>query len=144
MTLRTISVAVLILLAGCSTTDYDPYVAATENQLATRSFQTRYFENAEYKQLLQSVVSTLQDYHFRIHELDTQLGVLTAYQHTEFDSRTGLGGRTEVCIFIKPRGEQGYLVRVNMVTGTEVENEPELYQQFFAALQRKLHYRSNT
>jgi hypothetical protein len=29
---------------------------------------------------------------------------------------------------------------MNMSTGLKVDNEPELYQQFFSALRKKLHY----
>jgi hypothetical protein len=115
-------------------------VAATENQLKTRSYQTRYFEDVERRQLLHSVISTLQDHHFRFRELDTEMGTLTAYQHSRYNPDTGLGGHTELTVFIKPHGKQRYSVRMNMATGLEMANEPELYQQFFAALQKKLHY----
>ena len=41
------------------------------------------------------------------------------------------------------RGENTFSVRMNMAIGVKVEDTPELYQQFFAALQRKLHYRAS-
>ena len=134
---------VLLLLGGCSTTDYDPYVTATGNQLETRSYQTRDFEAVEYEQLLQVVVSTLQDYHFRILEVDVELGTLTAYQLTRHKPRSPLGGRTELTVFIKSRGDGRYAIRMNMSTGLKVENESELYQQFFAAVRKNLHYQRN-
>ncbi|MEH6548350.1 MAG: hypothetical protein V7711_19050 [Pseudomonadales bacterium] len=129
-----------LMLAGCSTTDYDPYVVATENQVQTRNYQTRDFEQVEYKLLVQAVVSTLQDYHFRIRELDMELGVLTAYQQTAYDNKSKVGGRTELTVFVKSREKGSYAVRVNMSTGRTVENAPQLYQQFFAALRKKLDY----
>ena len=140
MSLRIFSLCIFLLCVGCSTTDYDPYVAATDNQLKTRSYQTRDFGDVEYGQLLHAVISTLQDHHFRIRELDSELGTLTAYQHSGYNRSTGLGGHTDLTVFIKPRGEQRYAVRMNMATGLAVVNEPELYQQFFAALRKKLHY----
>ena len=143
MIVRTLCVAVLLLLGGCSSTDYDPYVSASGNQLETRSYQTRDFEDIEYRQLVQAVVSTLQDYHFRILEVDVELGTLTAYQVTGYDRRSHLGGRTELTVFIKSHGDGRYAVRMNMSTGLKVENEPELYQQFFAALRKNLHYQRN-
>ena len=80
----------LAILAGCISTDYDPYVTAVENQLETRSYQTREFNDAGYKQLLIAVIGTLQDYHFRILEVNAELGIVTAYQMTGYDQRTQL------------------------------------------------------
>jgi hypothetical protein len=130
----------LAILAGCISTDYDPYVTAVENQLETRSYQTREINDAGYQQLLIAVIGTLQDYHFRILEVNAELGIVTAYQMTDYDQRTQLGGRTELTVLIKSRGESQHAVRMNMTTGLKVENEPELYQQFFTALNKKLHY----
>jgi len=59
---------------------------------------------------------------------------------TGYDKRTQLGGRTELTVLIKSRGESQHAVRMNMTTGLKVDNEPELYQQFFTALNKKLHY----
>ena len=136
----TLIVMAFLFSGGCSTVDYDPYVTAAGNQLETRSYQTRDFENIEYKQLIQAVISTLQDYHWRMLEVDVELGTLTAYQLTSYDPRIPLGGRTELTVFIKLRADQHFAVRMNMSTGLKVENEPELYQQFFAAVRKNLHY----
>ena len=39
----------LLALAGCATTtDYDPYVTAIDNQLQARSYQTRQIEDTDY------------------------------------------------------------------------------------------------
>jgi PBP1b-binding outer membrane lipoprotein LpoB len=130
------------LLAGCATSDYDPHVAAVENQLQARSIQTRELQAASYKDVMTAVISTLQDYHFRIGDLDPDLGTVTAYQVT--DSRFGkpLTGHAAVTVLIRQRAEKTFSVRMNMAIGIKVEDTPELYQQFFAALQRKLHYRA--
>jgi hypothetical protein len=144
MSLRIFSLCMFLLCGGCSTTDYDPYVAATDNQLKTRSYQTRDFGDVEYKDLLHAVISTLQDHHFRIRELDSELGTLTAYQHSDFNRDTGLGGHSDLSVFIKPRGKQRYAVRMNMATGLTVVNEAELYQQFFDAVRKKIYYTQNT
>jgi hypothetical protein len=128
---------VLLMLGACASTDYDPYVAATENQLATRSYQTRDFTDVEYPQLMQAMIGTLQDYHFRIREVDTELGTITAFQHTRG------AGSTELTIFIKSSATNQHTVRINMLTGLKVENEPGLYQKFFAAVRKQLHYQGN-
>ena len=137
MRLRLLLAVTTLILGACVSTDYDPYVAATSNQLETRSYQTREFSRVQYKQLMQAVIGTLQDYHFRIREADTEFGTITAFQNTR------KAGTTELTIFIKPRDNNQYAVRINMLTGLKVENEPELYQQFFTALRKKLHYQTN-
>ena len=138
-----IIIATLLALSGCiTTTDYDPYVTAIDNQLQVRSYQTRQIEDTDYNQLVSAVIGTLQDYHFRIVELDPDLGAITAYQMTTYRSSTRLGGKTELTILIRDRGEQTYSVRMNMSTGLKPDNELELYQQFFNALNKKLHYQN--
>ena len=131
------------ILAGCATsTDYDPYVAAVENQLESRSIQTRDIEATDYGKLVTAVISTLQDYHFRIVDIDPDLGTITAYQVTAFKPGDPLSGRTALTVMIRERDQKTFRVRMNMSSGLKVDNEPELYRQFFSALQRKLHYRA--
>jgi hypothetical protein len=143
MKLYILPIGVLLALAGCSTsTDYDPYVAALDNQLETRNYQTRKLENIEYTSLVSAVIGTLLDYHFRIVSIDPDLGTITAYQMTTYKNNTGLGGKTDLSVLIRERGEKTYSVRMNMSTGLKVDNKPELYQQFFKALHKRLHYES--
>lgn len=142
MKIRMIVLIALLGLVGCAvSTDYDPYVAAVENQLQTRSHQTRQIEGTDYNRLVTAVIGTLQDYHFRIVDIDPELGTITAYQMTGYERRARHTRRTELTVLIRERGEGRYSVRMNMSTGMEVENRAELYQQFFSALDRKLHYR---
>ena len=131
-----------LTLAGCSTIDYDPHVAAVENQLQARSIQTRKIEAESYQSLVTAVISTLQDYHFRIVDIDPDLGTVTAYQMTNLRSGKPLAGRTSLTVLVRQPNENIFSVRMNMTIGLKVEDTPELYQQFFAALQRKLHYQA--
>ncbi len=139
MTIRILLATAILLLGACASTGavYDPYVAATTNQLETRSYQTRAFSDVGYRQLMQAMVGTLQDYHFRIREVDSELGTITAFQNTR------RAGTTELTIFIKSSGEKQHTVRINMLTGLKVENEPGLYQQFFTAVRKQIHYQKN-
>lgn len=131
------------LLTGCASADYDPHVAAVENQLKARSIQTRDIDAADYQSVMTAVISTLQDYHFRIKDIDPDLGTITAYQMTNARAGGRLAGNTSLTVLIRQRDEKLFSVRMNMTTGLKVEDTPELYQQFFAALQRKLHYRAS-
>lgn len=131
------------LLTGCATSQYDPHVAAVANQLQARTIQTRTIEAESYQALATAVISTLQDYHFRIGDIDPDLGTITAYQVTGGVLGGALTGRTALSVLIRQRGEGVYSVRMNMTIGLSVHDTPELYQQFFSALQRKLHYRTN-
>ena len=69
---------------------------------------------------------------------------MTAYQMTNQRTGSHLAGNTALTVLIRQRNETTFSVRMNMTIGLKVEETPELYQQFFAALQRKLHYRSAT
>jgi hypothetical protein len=145
MSRRIATALVLLGLAGCAvSTDYDPYVAAIENQLEARSYQTRTIEDTDYDRLVTAVISTLQDYHFRIVHLDPELGTITAYQVTGYQRGTRQVERTELTVLIRERGELRFSVRMNMSVGLEIQERAELYQQFFAALDRKLHYQTRT
>ena len=135
-------VACLFCLAGCTGADYNPNVAAVDNQLEIRSLQTRRFEDADYQELIAAIIGTLQDYHFRIQRADAELGAITAYQVTRQKHRSRLGGRTELTILVRERGHRLYQVRINMTIGPEVQELPELYQKFFAAVSKRLHYES--
>jgi hypothetical protein len=127
-------------LTGCVAADYDPYVAAVENQLETRSYQTRRFEGTAQDALISALIGTLQDYHFRIQRVDPDLGVITAYQVTRSEHPSRLGGRTELTILIQDRGERRYQVRINMTIGPKVQDQGALYQKFFTAVSKRLHY----
>jgi len=130
------------MLTGCATSEYDPHVAAVENQLQARTIQTRDMNAASYQAVVVAVISTLQDYHFRIVDIDPELGTITAYQSTARDNP--LGGRTSLSVLIREQDESRFRVRMNLSLGLDVEHTPELYQQFFAALHRKLHVQTST
>jgi hypothetical protein len=135
----------LLLAGGCSTTEYDPYVAglaAVRGQVEARSYQTRHYENTRYQDLVTAIIGTLQDYHFRIQQADPKLGTITAYQMTSESHASGMGGRTELTILIRQRSDEHFTVRMTMTTGPRADKEPQLYQKFFSALNKKLHYQS--
>ena len=135
--------ALSLALAGCETATYDPHVAAVDNQLLARSIQTRELSAERYQDVVTAVIGTLQDYHFRIVEVDPDLGTLTAYQMTDARSGRPLTGRTSLTVLIREREPGLFRVRMNMTVGIDVEDTPELYQQFFAALQRRIHARAS-
>ena len=141
---RIIVVVVAVMLGACAvSTDYDPYVAAVDNQLERRSYQTREIAEADYQRLVTAVIGTLQDYHFRIVDVDPDLGIVTAYQLTSHQQQRRHVRRTDLTVVIRERGERRFNVRMNMTTGLESEDSAALYSQFFAALDRKLHYQTS-
>ncbi len=144
MMARLLVVAGAALLAACAvSTDYDPYVAAVGNQLERRSYQTREIAEADYQRLVSAVIGTLQDYHFRIVDVDPDLGIVTAYQLTSHQEHRRFVRRTDLTVVIRERGERRFSVRMNMTTGLESEDSAALYSQFFSALDRKLHYQTS-
>ena len=145
MIAKILTLGALLGLCACAvSTDYDPYVAAVGSQLERRSYQTREIEDADYPRLVSAVIGTLQDYHFRIVDIDPDLGIVTAYQLTSYEQQYRYVRRTELTVLIRERGKGRYSVRMNMSTGLETENSAELYRQFFYALDRRLHYQVQT
>ena len=129
---------VILFITGCSHTDYDPFVSGVDKQLETRVYQTRQFEDLQYQHLMQAVLSTLMDHHFRLLHVNRELGTISAQQHTKHRMGRGVNFRTEATVFIRPADTDSYSVRLNMTIGPEVDARAELHQQFFAALDRKL------
>ena len=141
MTTRPFLFFLLCLLGGCATTDYDPNVMALERQLERRTLQSRWFENVDETELMRSIVSTLQDHHFRILRVDHAFGLVSAWQSTRKKGGSPLGGRSDITVVIERRNEREVRVRASMRTGVENPEDPLLYQQFFAALQRNIEIR---
>ena len=131
-------IALAVLIGGCAHSDYDPFVSGVDRQLETRVYQTREFESLQYEHLMQAVVSTLLDHHFRLSHVNRELGTISAQQHTKLTLGRGVNNRTEATVFVRPLEAKSFAVRLNMTIGPEVENRAQLHQHFFAALDRKL------
>ena len=106
-------------------------MATSSGQVALRSIQTRAFDTTDRVKTLTTVIATLQDLEFLIDRADASLGVVSA---TKTKDRTQL----RMSVSIHPRGSDQTLVRASGQFELEAVDDPEFYQQFFAALGRSM------
>ena len=109
-------------------------LAPTEAQMKLRSFQTRIFEIDERKQAMRGVIATLQDLGFIIERANEPLGLVTAARFAEPDFYSVVG----VTVTVRPQDEGRMMIRANAIFNNEPVDDPVVYQNFFAALERSL------
>jgi hypothetical protein len=126
---RIISFSLLLLLAGCATTQ-ERLLDSEENQLGLRQIQSRSFDTNDQKMVLVSTISTLQDLGFVVESADVDIGTVTA---TKLD-----GYALKMTVTARPRGETQIIVRANAQYGLKAVTDPEPYQNFFAALSKSM------
>ncbi len=142
MNARTPGVLVmLLLLAGCAAPTAS--VTAGGNQAELRQMQTREYQQLDRRSAMRSVIATLQDLGFVIDRAEYELGLLTA---TRYEERTGpRAGQhiVRVTVTVTERAEQRLTVRANARYGETAIEDPEAYQDFFAALDKSLFLTAN-
>jgi hypothetical protein len=133
------SIAALVLLgalAACAGTRNDQVLGGGESALRLRSAQTRAFDTADRNQVLRGIVATLQDLGFMVTGADAALGTVTGRKFT-----TDRGGRTydlSMTVTVRPRNATQTLVRANAEFNNKPVDDPQAYQNFFAALGKSL------
>jgi len=135
MSRRFLRVAVLLALAmaplaACQTDSRDQVLATSQSQLALRQIQSRAFDTTDRDRMLRTVISTLQDLSFVIDKADATLGSVSG---TKLD-----GYQLRMTVTVRPRGETQLIVRANAQYNITPVEDPEPYQQFFAALEKSV------
>ncbi|MDH3588512.1 MAG: hypothetical protein OEQ74_03840 [Gammaproteobacteria bacterium] len=117
------------LASGCETMSHRQ-VTDARSAVELRSFQTRAFDTTDSLKTLRSVIATLQDLSFVIDEADATLGSVSA---TKLD-----GYEMRFTVTVRPRGQSQLLVRTNAQLGLKAIEDPQLYQAFFASLEKSM------
>ena len=117
-------------LAACQTDSRNQALATSESQLALRQMQSRAFDTTDREKMLRTVIATLQDLSFVIDKADATLGSVSG---TKLD-----GYQLRMTVTVRPRGQSQTLVRANAQYNITPVEDPEPYQQFFAALGKSL------
>lgn len=128
--LALIVMSAVLMLAGCQTDSRQQVLAVTKSQVELRSFQTRAFDTTDKEKTLRTVMATLQDLSFVLDKADAVLGTVSG---TKLD-----GYQLRITVTVRPRGETQMLVRANAQYNIMAVEDPEPYQQFFAALERAM------
>lgn len=114
---------------GCESSRSQVLVAQ-ESQVKLRSMQSRIFDTTDKIKTLRTAMATLQDLGFVIDKADDVLGSVSA---TKLDRYT-----VRITINIRPHGETQMLVRANAQYNLKAIEDPEPYQQFFAAFEKAM------
>jgi hypothetical protein len=130
--LRVVIIATLpmIGLAACQTDSRQQALATSESQLALRQIQSRAFDTTDREMMLRTVIATLQDLSFVVDKADATLGSVSG---TKLD-----GYQLRMTVTVRPRGETQLIVRANAQYNITPVEDPEPYQQFFAALEKSV------
>lgn len=127
--------ACLLALVGCQTNPEKQVLQASESQVQLRSMQTRAFDTDKKDVVLRSVISTLQDLGFVLDGADAVLGSVSG---TKF-GRSGMTYyQIKATVTVRPRGTSQMLVRMSAQHNIQAIEDPEPYQDFFAALEKSL------
>jgi len=101
-----------------------------ESQVKLRSMQSRVFDTTDRNRLLRTVIATLQDLGFVVDDADDTLGTVSGTKRSIYNLR--------ITVSIRPRGDKQMIVRSNAQFGLLTVEDPEPYQQFYAALSKAL------
>jgi starvation-inducible outer membrane lipoprotein len=115
-------------LAGCAT----PNAAIVEggSQVQTRQIQTREYETLSKRDTLRSVIATLQDLGFVIDKADYELATITATRLHDYQIR--------MTVTVREREGSKLAVRANARFNGQTIDDPQAYQDFFAALDKAM------
>lgn len=117
-------------LYACATQHKQHILETGESQVKLRSMQTRVFDTTDRIRMLRTIIATMQDLGFVIDKADDELGTISATKRSGYSLR--------MTVSIRPRGESQMLVRSNAQFNLQTVEDPEPYQQFFAALSKGL------
>lgn len=117
------------VLSGCASSR-SHVLSTEESQVKLRSIQTRAFDTTDRAKTLRTVMATLQDLGFVIDDADETLGTVTATKLQGYAVR--------MTVTVRDRNQQQVLVRANAQYNLRAIEDPEPYQQFFAALEKSM------
>jgi len=108
--------------------------APTEAQMKIRSVQTRTFEVKDRQVAMRGVIAVLQDLGFIIERANEPLGLVTAARFAEPNFYDIVG----VTVTVRPQEDGRMMIRANAIYNNKPIEDPKVYQNFFAALERSL------
>ena len=101
-----------------------------ESQLQLRQMQTRYFDTADRRATMESVIATLQDLGFVIDRASYDLGTVSATKLAGYQLR--------MTVSVMPRQGDRMTVRASAQYNIQAVTDPMPYQQFFDALSKSM------
>ena len=125
----------LLSIAACKAPEPSPtLLAPTAAQTRLRSYQSRTFDVADRQVAMRGVLGVLQDLGFIIERANEPLGLVSGARFAE----PNYNDIVSVTVTVRPQEGQRMLIRVNAIFDNRPIEDPEVYQNFFAALERSL------
>ena len=115
--------------SGCKSSQAQ-VLATNESQVKLRSMQSRIFDTTDKMKTLRTAMATLQDLGFVIDKADYVLGSVSATKLDRYAVR--------ITISVRPHGYNQMIVRANAQYNLKAIEDPEPYQQFFAAFEKAM------
>lgn len=127
--------AFALTIGACKAPEPSPtLLTPTEAQTKLRSYQSRTFDVGDRLTAMRGVMGVLQDLGFIIERANEPLGLVTAARFAEPNYSDVVG----VTVTVRPQEGQRMLIRVNAIFNNRPVEDPQVYQNFFAALERSL------
>ncbi len=124
-----------LLLQACAPPQPGPdLLAPTAAQMKLRSYQSRSFEVTDPSQAMRGVVAALQDLGFIIERANEPMGLVTAARFAEPNYTDVMG----ITVTVRPQTEGHMMIRANAIYNNKPIEDPKVYQNFFATLERSL------
>lgn len=124
-----------LVLQGCAAPQpSQDLLAPTEAQMKIRNVQTRTFEVKDRQVAMRGVIASLQDLGFIIERANEPLGLVTAARFAEPNFYDVVG----VTVTVRPEAEGRMMIRANAIYNNKPIEDPKVYQNFFATLERSL------
>jgi hypothetical protein len=134
------TVAAGLLLQACATPETpQELLAPTDAQMKLRSLQTRTFDVQDRNAAMRAVIAALQDLGFIIERANEPLGLVTAARFAEPNYLDVVG----VTVTVRPQEGGRMLIRANAIYNNKPIEDPQVYQNFFATLERSLFLSAN-
>jgi len=132
--LATLTFLVALGLGACASPPEEPeaLLAPTEEQMKIRNLQTRTFDIADRRIAMLGVIAALQDLGFIIERANEPLGLVTAARFAEPNYYDAVG----ITVTVRPLNEKQTTIRANAIFNNQPITDPEVYQNFFATLER--------
>jgi hypothetical protein len=135
-----IAITTLAVMQGCAAPQPSPdLLAPTEAQMKIRSVQTRSFDLKDRQLAMRGVIAALQDLGFIIERANESLGLVTAARFAEPNFYDVIG----VTVTVRPETEGRMMIRANAIYNNKPIEDPKVYQNFFATLERSLFVSKN-
>lgn len=127
---------VAVMLMGCaSPPEPDPnLLAPTDEQTKLRTLQTRSFEVSTRDLAVRGVIVALQDLGFIIERANADMGLVTAARFAE----PRYSDVIAITVTVRPQDDGRMSIRANAIFNNKPVTESQVYQNFFASLERSM------